>query len=672
MFLQIRVEPTRGLRATDGRAAAGAVARDRGRTRRSAEGCARGEGRPASRCCSRRPRSSSSSWAARRTAASAGRLVPARDRDGRPQRRLRPGGAGGGVRRASLEDAISQPLLGMNAFAKAILGYALTIVSVRVVFGGALAVGAALAVASLANEAIVALLVGAAGPVADRHPLARRPLARGGDGCRRRSARGGVELPVARVVEAAAAAEAAVTEPRRPRRSSRRMLRIREDRQALVRRDRDLARGGGRRAVAAGGRVLVRPDRPRRLLLLALREQPHPRGQDHRAARLRPRPQRRDPRRERAGVHPAPLPPRGPGPRGLDRLHRGAAGALDAKQVRLPRRARPAGARVRPDPDRREPRHRGGGGGRGARDRAPGVRHHGLAAPPLQARRLGRPRPRVSRPRPRPSRSRRPPSVYQVGDWIGQKGIESAYQRLLAGANGERRVIVDSHGREVAGGQPARGHARAEPLPDARPQAPGRRRGVLPRPRRHGRRHGSADRRDPRARVLAVLRPQLVHAPRDLGGVDGPPREPGPAAPEPGDPEHVLARVGLQGVPGLRRARAGPRGSRARRSSVPGHADVLRPRVPLPQEGRPRLGQPARRDQDVVRRLLLQPRPAASGSTASARSRRRSDSGSRPASTCRSRSRASCRPRSGRESGAARAGTRARRSRSRSARGRCS
>lgn len=57
-----------------------------------------------------------------------------------------------------LEDAISQPLIGMNAFAKAIVGYALTLVSVRVVFGGALAVGAALAAACLANEAIVALL----------------------------------------------------------------------------------------------------------------------------------------------------------------------------------------------------------------------------------------------------------------------------------------------------------------------------------------------------------------------------------------------------------------------------------------------------------------------------------------------------------------------------------
>ena len=41
-------------------------------------------------------------------------------------------------------------------------------------------------------------------------------------------------------------------------------------------------------------------------------------------------------------------------------------------------------------------------------------------------------------------------NVYGVGDWIGQKGVESAYERLLSGANGERRVIVDSHGREVA------------------------------------------------------------------------------------------------------------------------------------------------------------------------------------------------------------------------------
>jgi rod shape-determining protein MreD len=63
-------------------------------------------------------------------------------------------GAVGGL----LEDALSQPLVGFNAFAKAILGYALTIVSVRMVFGGALAAGGALAVASLANDALVAAL----------------------------------------------------------------------------------------------------------------------------------------------------------------------------------------------------------------------------------------------------------------------------------------------------------------------------------------------------------------------------------------------------------------------------------------------------------------------------------------------------------------------------------
>jgi len=63
-----------------------------------------------------------------------------------------------GTAAGALEDALSMPLIGLNAFAKAILGYALTIVSVRVVFGGSLAVGLALFVASIANEAIVALL----------------------------------------------------------------------------------------------------------------------------------------------------------------------------------------------------------------------------------------------------------------------------------------------------------------------------------------------------------------------------------------------------------------------------------------------------------------------------------------------------------------------------------
>lgn len=63
---------------------------------------------------------------------------------------------GGGM--GLLEDAFSNDLLGMNAFAKAALGYAFALLSLRVMFGGAWAIGAALAAASLANDAIVGLL----------------------------------------------------------------------------------------------------------------------------------------------------------------------------------------------------------------------------------------------------------------------------------------------------------------------------------------------------------------------------------------------------------------------------------------------------------------------------------------------------------------------------------
>lgn len=63
-------------------------------------------------------------------------------------------GAGAGL----LEDALTQPMLGFNAFAKAAIGYGLALVAMRVILGGSVAVGAALAVGSLANDAIVAVL----------------------------------------------------------------------------------------------------------------------------------------------------------------------------------------------------------------------------------------------------------------------------------------------------------------------------------------------------------------------------------------------------------------------------------------------------------------------------------------------------------------------------------
>ncbi len=57
-----------------------------------------------------------------------------------------------------LEDAFAHELLGMNAFAKALLGFVLAILSVRVVLGGSWAVGGVLAAASLVNDCVVALL----------------------------------------------------------------------------------------------------------------------------------------------------------------------------------------------------------------------------------------------------------------------------------------------------------------------------------------------------------------------------------------------------------------------------------------------------------------------------------------------------------------------------------
>ncbi len=275
---------------------------------------------------------------------------------------------------------------------------------------------------------------------------------------------------------------------------------------------------------------------------------------------------------------------------------------------RLARGARPEGAGVPPDSDRREPRHRGSRGDRGTGDRAPRVCDHRVAAPALQARGLGGPRARIPR--------------------RGDAGADQGRRRRLPGRRldrterrRERLPAAPGRGQwrtprdrgfprpRGVGSQPPRGHAGTEPLPDARPEAPGGRRGLLQGPRRHGRRHGSEDRRDPRPRVLALLRSQLVHAARDLFGMDGPDREPGPAAAEPDDPEHVLAGVGLQDLPRVRRPRA-----QRRRSGGPDLLSrprrLLRTGVPLPQEGRAWLGQPARRDQGVLRRVLLQPRPA--------------------------------------------------------------
>ena len=51
------------------------------------------------------------------------------------------------------------------------------------------------------------------------------------------------------------------------------------------------------------------------------------------------------------------------------------------------------------------------------------------------------------------------PDRYRPGNSIGQRGVESAYQEMLAGRDGERRIIVDSFGHETAE------ESREDPIP---------------------------------------------------------------------------------------------------------------------------------------------------------------------------------------------------------------
>ncbi len=64
----------------------------------------------------------------------------------------------GGALAGLVEDLLLHPLKGAHAFSKAFLGYAFALVAVRMVFGGTLAVAATLAVAELADGAIVSVL----------------------------------------------------------------------------------------------------------------------------------------------------------------------------------------------------------------------------------------------------------------------------------------------------------------------------------------------------------------------------------------------------------------------------------------------------------------------------------------------------------------------------------
>ena len=345
------------------------------------------------------------------------------------------------------------------------------------------------------------------------------------------------------------------------------MLRIREDRQAVARRI-EIARvavGGilSLLAVAYWSIQIV----ARRVLLLAVGEQSDPRGQDHRSPRLRPGPQRRRPRRERAGLHAPPLPPRGERHRRLDRLHRGPAG-LDREQVRS-RVER--GRATRSSCRFRSPRT-------SASRRSPPSRRVPPSIPSSPSRFRSGASTSMASPRPtrsatsrrrRPTRSRTPATPTASATGSGRRASRAPYERLLAGVSGERRVIVDSHGREVAE------EARLEAIPgqnlfltlDSKLQ------GIAEEYFRS--RVGSVVALDPRTgEILALVSspsydPELVHASRHYGGVERPDRRTrtGPSRTAPIQ-NTLFARLGHQAVPGLRGAGQRPRRSGGQASSV--------------------------------------------------------------------------------------------------------
>ena len=188
------------------------------------------------------------------------------------------------------------------------------------------------------------------------------------------------------------------------------------------------------------------------------------------------------------------------------------------------------------------------------------------------------------------------------------------------GNRGHLRVPARGNRRGAPGGRgftrtrdrragPVRRAARAEPLRDDRPAPAADRRGLLSRTGGKRRRDGPEDRRDPRPRLVAFLRPELVHPPRDGARVGRPHVRSAPPPAESSHPERLSSRVDLQGLPGLRRSRGGP-GGPGFQGLLPRLCDLLRAHVPLPQEGRARLGQPPQRDQGLLRRLLLRARTA--------------------------------------------------------------
>ena len=198
---------------------------------------------------------------------------------------------------------------------------------------------------------------------------------------------------------------------------------------------------------------------------------------------------------------------------------------------------------------------------------------------------------------------------YKGSDYIGKVGRRAFVRARTArhdrrggsrgGCRGARRAHAVAHAAGV--GQ--------QPAAVARHQAAGGRGTRVRRPPRCARRDRAGDRRHPRVRVAAGLRPQPVrrrHRHRELGGAQ---RIAGQAAAQPAAARRVPAGLHHQAVPGARRA--GVRQAHAaavdRRPGILPAAGIVVP-VPRRQAGRPRHRGHVQVDRRVLRHLLLRAR----------------------------------------------------------------
>ena len=143
----------------------------------------------------------------------------------------------------------------------------------------------------------------------------------------------------------------------------------------------------------------------------------------------------------------------------------------------------------------------------------------------------------------------------RLGDRIGRTGVESAYERRIAGVDGRLVEIVDSLGRKRDELERVDPRQPPKVVLDPRLTTSRRRRRSSWPGSRARRRPRSEDGRDPRPGQLPDIRSEQVRQPLHDRGVDGARQQSGQPDAQPGDPGPLFAGLDVQ----ARHGRRGPR-----------------------------------------------------------------------------------------------------------------